>query len=275
NLSMVFAGVGGSAEVLTGASSYSGTTNINSGVLLVNGSLHSGGTVTVNYDSVNPTSNPGVLSGIGTITGNVVVAGDGTVTHNGVLTPGSSLPNVAAPDSTHIAGLLAIAGNLTVSGTYLWDLTAATNSAAMAGVAYDQVALGGHTLTLNSVAGQAPVFELNLAAAAKPSGNAFWSTNESWNVVTGLTGDPSSQFQLSLAQPNTWSSLGAFSLSYASGNELLLWTPTSVPEPGTVLLGSLAALGFGVRGWRRRRQGLPNAINASAPASRQRPAACE
>ncbi|HWA97929.1 MAG TPA: autotransporter-associated beta strand repeat-containing protein, partial [Pirellulales bacterium] len=258
NLNVAFGGAAGTAEVLTGTSSYSGATNVNSGALLVNGSLTSGGTVTVNSSA---SGNPGILAGIGTVTGNVMIAGDGTSTHNGVLSPGNTIPDINNPDNSHVAGLLHVAGNLTVSGTYLWDLTAATNSAAMAGVAYDQVALGGHSLSLVSVGGHAPTFELNLAGGAHPTAGGFWGSTEVWNVITGLTANPGSQFALSLAEANTWSSLGSFSLQYSSGAEQLIWTPTSVPEPGTMLLGALAAAGLGVRGWRRRRNAKAQAAD--------------
>jgi autotransporter-associated beta strand protein len=261
NLSMVFAGAAGSAQVLTGASSYSGTTNINSGALIVNGSVTSGGTVTVNSGATNP----GILAGIGTVTGNVVVAGDGTVAHNGVLSPGNTIPNLSNPGSTQAPGLLALAGNLTVNGTYLWDLTGSTNSATQAGVSYDQVGING-TLTVTSVSSQLPVFDVVLNTAATPttSGStaAFWSTQETWNVITGITATPTgSGFSLAYAEANSWSSFGQFTIGYSSGSEQLVWTP--VPEPGSLLLAGLAAAGFGAHGWRRRRKAKRAAPTAS------------
>ncbi|HWA99350.1 MAG TPA: autotransporter-associated beta strand repeat-containing protein, partial [Pirellulales bacterium] len=253
NLNTVFAGVASSGEVLTSVSSYSGTTNIDSGALLVNGSLTSGGTVTVNYDTA---SNQAILAGIGSLVGNVLVAADGTVAHNGVLSPGNVVPDVGNLNNSHVAGLLAVAGNLTVSGTYLWDLTSVgttTGATGIAGSDYDQVALGGHALNLPAVGGQVPIFELNLATGAIPTATDFWRATETWNVVTGLTGDPGGSFALNYVQSNTWSSLGAFSLAYSGGNEQLVWTPASVPEPSTMLLGGLATLGMGIRAWRKRR----------------------
>ncbi|HEX4129768.1 MAG TPA: autotransporter-associated beta strand repeat-containing protein [Pirellulales bacterium] len=254
SIQLAFNGVSGSGELLSGTSDYSGTTNVNSGALIVNGALAgAGGAVTVNSGA----GNPGVLSGVGSIGRNVTIAGDGTLSHNAVLAPGSSLPDVATPNNTHVAGLLDIAGSLTVSGTYLWDLVSvgtASGATGVAGTDYDQVALGGHALNLVTVSGQAPVIELNLAGGAVPTATDFWKATEIWNVVTGLTGTPGggSSFAIDYAQSNSWSSLGAFSVGYSGGSEQLVWTPTAVPEPGTLLLGTLAALGLGARGWRRR-----------------------
>ncbi len=197
-------------------------------------------------------SNPGVLAGNNTsnsINRDVNIAsGSGS---GGVISPGNDAPNISNPTSTALAGVLNIGGNLTIGGTYLWDLT--TNSTAGAGVNFDQVTLNSGTLT-----GAGGTLELVLTGAGVPSNTAFWQTHEQWAVISGV-GTVNSLF--SLLDPTgagNYGGLGSFSLATLGADQaanaiILEWNPTAVPEPGTMLLASLAATCLGGYSWRKRK----------------------
>jgi autotransporter-associated beta strand protein len=231
NVSLAFGGAAGSTEILTGTSDYQGTTTINSGALLVNGSIDgAGGAVTVN-------------SG-GTLGGDGVIARDLNIAAGGTISPGGG------SDS---AGRLTLGGNTSFSGTYVWNLTAlgapSSSPQSRAGMAYDQLQFAGGTITVNSGA----AIELALAPSTTPNEvDLFWQQHETWAVFSGV-GGLSFNAPLSLVAPGF--AFGGFSLDQSlAGDELLLnWNPTAVPEPGTLLLVSVAALGFGIYKRRRRR----------------------
>ncbi|HEY3322308.1 MAG TPA: autotransporter-associated beta strand repeat-containing protein [Planctomycetota bacterium] len=90
--------IGPGTLALTGASSYTSSTNINQGAMLVNGTLGVGSSVDVN--------NTGILGGTGTVNGPVSVAAGGAVspgspdTSPGVLTVGSPVTFVAGSTYT-------------------------------------------------------------------------------------------------------------------------------------------------------------------------------
>ena len=106
---------GAGTQVLTGANTYSGDTNVNGGVLMVHGSLNSGGNVYVN--------NTATLSGSGSV-GNIIVnaggivapgvLGSGTLAaSNGIFNTGAILAYTLGT-SNGTDGLLAFSGNLAV-----------------------------------------------------------------------------------------------------------------------------------------------------------------
>jgi autotransporter-associated beta strand protein len=139
--------VNGSVWQLTAANTYSDTTTVSNGTLLIEGSIGPGADVTVGKN--------GVLGGNGVINNNV------TVLTNGTLSPGGSI------------GLLTINGNLTNHGTILMELNkaAGTNDHI---VGANNLQYGG-TLMVTNLAGSLTVTDSFPLFSATTYSGAFTS----------------------------------------------------------------------------------------------------
>jgi fibronectin-binding autotransporter adhesin len=217
---------GGGTLVLAGPSNtYSGTTAVNAGTLLVNGTLAAGGAVTV--------AGGAVLGGSGTINRDVSVSALGAIS----------------------PGLLTVNGNLTLAATsaYVWELGA--NTTAGPGTNWDEINMTSGALAVLTGAQLVPSF---VGTATLPNaGDAFWQSPEQWNNVIALSGgatNPSGAAAF-VIDNSAWSSAGLFSTTPATGGSgvTLVWTPTAVPEPGSMaLLLGAAGSALGLRRFRRR-----------------------
>jgi hypothetical protein len=171
--------VQGSIWKLTAAETYSDTTTITNGALLVGGTIGPAADVTV--------QNGGVLGGNGTINANVNILANGTVS------PGASI------------GVLAVNGNLTNNGTLYMELNkqAGTNDQV---VGLNTLVYGG-TLAVTNLAGSLAVndsFKLFTAASylgsftsvspATPGSGLAWDltglTNGVLKVIAGASAPP-------------------------------------------------------------------------------------
>jgi autotransporter-associated beta strand protein len=202
---------------LTGANTYTGATAVNAGTLMVTGSL-ANTAVTVN--------NGGTLAGTTTLSGPLAVG------VGGALNPGASV------------GTLTVANDVTINGgtgsTWVVEFNSPTAS--------DRLALTGAGNDLNFV-----VSDTNKLTISVQRIDGFAGTPDGVPVsYTIATKDPAGNFQLNggayTYDPNHYNFVAVnhfatnFSLA-VSGNDLVL-TFTPVPEPGTVLGVSAAALGL-------------------------------
>jgi fibronectin-binding autotransporter adhesin len=218
--------------ILAGANTYTGTTTVNFGTLLVNGSTAAGSAVTVN--------NGGTLGGSGTVGGTVGVLNGGN------LSPGNSTGILHTGALTLNAGsnlLLEVASGSGPTGTG-------------AGTIYDQVAVTGTIL----LAG-------NLAVTATTTLNIgdkyFIALNDGSDAVSGT-------FANTTANVYTAGS-NVFLVNYTDNgdggltfNDISL-TVTAIPEPGTWLAGALAV---GASFTQRRRLLRAISRRSTAPAGR-------
>ena len=216
---------GNGTLVLAAANTFAGTTTVNAGTLLVNGSTAASNAVSV--------ASGGTLAGSGTVAGQVTVAG--------TLAPGN---NSIGTFST---------------GSQVWTNGAALNwriqdASLSAGTGYSTMAVTG-SLALNQLtAGQFSVnlWSLGISGDAANFDNA---NSYSWTLVsttTGITGFNAIDFTVNSAATN---GAGGFSNPLAggtftvgldgTGKELLLnYNPAPEPSTWALLASSLAVLIF-------------------------------
>ena len=221
---------GAGTAILTGTNSYSGTTAVSNGMLLVNGSKTGGGLVDVSG---------GKLGGTGTISGAVTIGAAGTLA-----------PTAQAGGSTSKLTLTSTV-DFTTGSIFEWELN--TTNGTDPGVVSD-AGTYGQVVADGAVTGAA-VFKVVLGSNA--FADAFWDTNKTWtNVFTGsgvsvAAGETPAtlqslftSFHVNGLASNAVAGRGSFAFN---GSNTLTWT--AVPEPST----ALAALLLGAGLLRRRR----------------------
>lgn len=215
---------GGGTLILSGANTYSGSTIVNGGRLVVNnssGSATGTGSVTV--------GNGGTLAGGGTIAGSLAVAS------GGVLSPGNSPGTLATGDTVWAGG-----------ASYLWEINQAAGAAG-SDPGWDLQSIAG-TLTISATSGS----KFNVLITSLTLGNSAGGVHDfsgaqsySWKIASatgGIVGFDGVKFNLDRSAFAN-SAPGTFGIG-AVGNDLYL-SYTAVPEPGAaLLLTGLGLLGF-------------------------------
>ncbi len=189
--------------VLSGVSTYSGTTTVDDGTLLVNAPGSLAGPVVVN--------NGAALGGSGSISGSV------TVNAGARISAGSS------------AGTLTLGNGLDLSagGTNIWELAA--NSTANPGSDFDQIVLTGGNLVLG---GSAALEIRFIGSATVPSGSdPFWQQNHSWKIIALNGGSNPGNTLFSTITGTNGLTAGTFSLSADASGVYLNYTTAAPPPP--------------------------------------------
>ncbi|MGI9178563.1 MAG: beta strand repeat-containing protein [Pirellulales bacterium] len=213
---------GPSTWALAGTNTYSGTTTVAEGTLLINAQNAGVGPVTV--------ASLATLGGTGTIAGPTVIAG--------YHSPGASSP-----------GLQTFGGGLDygASAALRWELSANTAASADRGTLFDGVTLTSGTLAIAPSVTAQLIFNAPLADGTPSTvvwTDPFWASSHSWAAIETLspaTWDGASFGTVSVGVDSLGTALSTsrpgatFSISQNSGTMEILYI---VPEPGA--LGLLA-----------------------------------
>ena len=225
---------------LSAISTYSGTTRVAGGGIIINGSI---------ADSAVTVESGGLLGGSGTV-GSLIVQSGGTVS------PGNS------PGTLNITGDIDWLGG----GSYNWQIVAATGAA---GTGWDLLSAAGQldleALTVSSK------FNINLwslvstgpdVSGALADFNA--NQNYTWTILTaqgGITGFAENKFAIYTAPNNGTGGFAnllppgrGFSIVRDGNNlNLVYGASTAIPEPGTWAAAALLVGGAAYMRWRKRK----------------------
>jgi len=257
---------------LTGASTYTGGTRVQSGTLTVKNitgsALGSGhvdiapmATVVVSgsqarIDGAVTVQNGAVLTLLDGSIGGVTVDPLGSLNGHGHITGTADINGTVGISGTS-AGILSFEGATTFEGNsiYQWTLTSLTASGTSGGVAgvdwnyvefhtSDPVILGTSTAAFN--------LDTNFTLVDDPnSGNSFWDESHSWLLMksdSAFTGEPNVYFGFPTFTQ------GSFEWDNTNGNTEIWLYYSPVPEPGT---NALLGLGAGALIFFARRRSMP------------------
>ncbi len=260
----------------TAVNTYTGTTTVSAGTLLVSGTgnINSSAAVSITGGTLDYQNNVTGLNRNVTVNGGTF-KNNSTQNYTGVLTftagtvAGTNLAGVALSIGTgqtlspgNSPGTMTTgAQTWATGGNYNWQILDATGSA---GTGFDTIALTtGNALNITATSGGK--FNINLWSLSSTgpdvSGNAqnFSSgSNYTWTLVStdqAITGFSADEFLINTGAANGTAGFsnpagGTFAVALADGNTDLVLTYTAVPEPGTV---GLVAVGLaGVLYFRRR-----------------------
>jgi autotransporter-associated beta strand protein len=210
--------------VLTGNNTYSGGTTVGAGTLVVNNGRNGSGTGSGEVE----VAAGGTLAGNGRIDGHISVEDGGSDRFRGIR-PG--MPG-------HSPGLLELRGGLNIASgwTYVWEL--GRKSDQNPGTDFSVISLTGGNLEL----GQASVLSILFTDSATSPNllDPFWRMPYTWDII-GLSGGATNPRSTNFGKilDDTFDA-GRFTTvvdqGIHSGDILLEYSPTSVPEPPTWLL---------------------------------------
>lgn len=221
---------GGGTLTLTGISSYSGGTDVESGTLLVNapGALTGGGTVT---------AAGGTLGGNGTLGGPVVLAAGGTLLPGGSNTVGTLTLSDTGASALTLSG-----------GRLLFDLTTVAGTCDRIDVAGTLVLNGTNRLALAFAAGTPPMGTYRLMTYTSKSGSGALTLDRPYPNATLTVGADEATLTVTGSGITylTWTGAVSGAWDITTANWLLAGVPSVYAEGDAVLFDDSASGNFTV-----------------------------
>lgn len=201
---------GAGTMTLSSANTYSGTTTVSAGALVVNNT-----------------------SGSGTGSGGVSIAAGAMLKGSGSLGGTTTISGIHAPGNS--VGLQSFGNGLVYTSSALLSIEMIGDDLGLRGTDFDTINLSGGLLSID------PAATLSLAASGMDYSSEAWDTDRSFNLILVSGGTYGGElFQLDTSSAGPFTGEGSWSLSGNSGGLFLNWS--AVPEPSTVLLGGLGIL---------------------------------
>ena len=250
----------GQTLIASGTGSWSTTTSGGSGGVTLTGP----GTVQLNAvrhgGSYGSSGNPlSVTAANGSLTGTATVLGNVTISSGATVSPGTS----ATPGTLTFNGTGTGTGTLGSGGNFGFNINSASVSSSNTSIGSAGSSTGWNLLALNSlnVASLSPTSQFNVTANTALPGNFSPTSSYQWDIITAVNGLPggitASDFHLNTSafgsEPGSFS-IGVGTMTGGVGFVAIDYSPSAVPEPGSMLLAGLAALGMAGIGWRQRRR---------------------
>jgi hypothetical protein len=226
----------GTASILNGMVSMSPT----SGTTSVAGTLNVGVGATLSGTQLLTVMSGGKLAVQGTVTQPVTVASNGILSGNALIKNKLTILAGGHLQPGNSPGTTTVNGDMTLNGSYDWDLNGNDNT--MAGGTFDKVLVSGTTAL------DPPAVNVAFGPALSFS-DPFWTTPKTWDILD--TGQFSVDTVLpDITTPGGFQGIypnGAFALSLSNTSLNINWYPQGVPEPGSCALVGLAAAAWAAR----------------------------
>lgn len=238
---------GAGTLTLAGVNAYEGDTQVSSGTLKVSGAITTSDVTVANNARLS-------LTASGNLGGDVVVQVGAALSGLGILSGNVTVQGLHAPGNS--PGLQTASGGLTYETTAMvaWELFGNTAAANARGTSYDAIDITGGSLWIDTgavidLSFYDPEFTLAPDAFSVSWANAFWNSNQSWQMIKlngGTYAEGTSAFTIGTIGQDAFGADFATARPGASfttfNSEDGVYINYVIPEPSSALLGGLASL---------------------------------